>query len=226
MGLRLGPTFGFLNDTAAPFTNSSAAVNANPRLDSHVGAYAVVPVAGHIALQPELLYVRKGGHFSRPRAESYAVERYRLAYATGALLGRYDVDAPGPLSVHAVAGLSVDLALSGTLRRTFRTRAVDVEERVALMETGQLRRWDVGALVGVGIGYPLGTASRLALEVRYAPGIRAAFSGEERPRDALSTAASDGALGNPFPLSDPRSALRHDVVTASLTYTLPLAPLL
>ena len=216
IGVRFGPTFGFLNDNAVPFTSEDGDINSNPRLDLHAGAHAIVPVTDHLALQPELLYVQKGAHFSRPRAESYAVERYRLAYLQGALLARHDFSTPTPLSLHAVAGLTADVALYGSLQRTLRTAEIDLRERVALMETEQFRQWDVGALVGVGLGYPIGPTSRLALELRYNPGFRTVLS---------SSARSASTAPDPFPLPSPSSTLRHDVITASLTYTLPLASL-
>ncbi len=217
IGVRIGPTFGFLNDSAVPFASRDPEINANPRLDLHVGAYVIVPVSDHFALQPELLYVQKGGHFSRPRSQSYAVERYRLSYVQGELLGRRDVPIPSPLSLHAVAGLSVDAALEGILRRNFRSTETDFAERVALLNTGQMRRWDVGLVVGVGLGYPVGGAGRLALELRYNPGFRNVFFGSTPP-----AARPPGASDELFPLPDTYSALRHDVVTASLTYTMPI----
>lgn len=219
IGVRLGPTFGFLNDNAVPFTSRDAEINANPRLDLHAGAYVVLPVTDDFALQPELLYVQKGGHFSRPRSQSYAVERYRLSYVQSALLGRRDVSLSGPLSLHLTAGLTVDVALRGTLQRNLRSRDIDFEQQVSLLEPGHLHRWDVGGLVGFGIGYPIGSASRLALELRYTRGFRAVFHAER------SAGSSSDPQANPFPLADPRSSFRHDVVTASLTYTRPLASL-
>ena len=218
VGVRVGPTFGFLNDNAVPFTSKDPEINANPRLDLHVGAYAILPVTDHFAFQPELLYVQKGGHFSRPRSQSYAVERYRLAYVQGDLLGRRDFSIPGPLSLHAVAGVSIDVALKGTLQRNLRIQEADFEEHVALLKTGQLRQWDVGVLIGGGVGYPIGDTSRLALELRYNPGFRDVFSGSGRP-------PPPGAIDDLFPLPTAYAALRHDVITASLTYTLPFESL-
>ena len=215
VGARAGPTFGFLNDNAVPFTDRTVEINANPRIGSHAGMHVMVPVTDHFALQPELLYVQKGGHFSRPQSESYAVERYRLSYVQGELLGRRDVSVSGPLSLHAVAGVSIDLALGGVLRRNIRTTEINLTERVALMETGQLQRWGVGALLGVGLGYPVGTASRAALELRYNRGLRSVFGDAERPGGI----PPDG-FEEVFPLTG--SALRHDVITASLSYALPL----
>ena len=214
VGARAGPTFGFLNDNAVPFTDRTVETNANPRIGSHAGMHVIVPVTDHFALQPELLYVQKGGHFSRPQSESYAVERYRLSYVQGELLGRRDISVSGPLSLHAVAGVSIDLALGGVLRRNIRTTEINLTERVALMETGQLQRWGVGALVGVGLGYPVGIASRLALELRYNPGFCAVFSGSVHSASTLPDRVEDV-----FPLTS--SPLRHDVITVSLSYTLP-----
>lgn len=218
VGIRAGPTFGFLNDNAVPFTNRNVKTNANPRIGAHAGMHVIVPVTDHFALQPELLYVQKGGHFSQPRSESYLVERYRLSYVQGEMLGRRDISVPGLLSLHVVAGVSIDVALGGTLQRNLRTAEIDFGERVALMETGQLRRWGIGTLVGMGLGYPIGTASRLALELRYNPGFHAVFSRSEHSASTLPDRIEDV-----FPLTS--SPLRHDVVTVSLLYTLPLASL-
>ena len=225
LGLRLGPTFGFLSDSAVPFSGDTPNLNANPRIDIHAGAYAIVPLTEHIALQPEVLYVRKGGHFSRPLAESYAVERYRLSYLEGAVLGRGETAGPGPLSLHAVAGLSLDAALDGRLRRALRTAADVREERIALAERGRLRRWGAGVVVGLGAGYPVGSGGRLALTLRYNPGLVSAFEDAASPAKTSpgGVASQSRSRASFFPSG--RSPLRHDVVTASLAYTFPVGPL-
>ncbi|MFB6099038.1 MAG: porin family protein [Salinibacter sp.] len=218
VGLRAGPTFGFLSDSAVPFSGGTRTTNANPRIDLHVGAYVVVPLTDHFALQPELLFLQKGGHFSQPLSERYAVERYRLAYLQGAFLLRRNLVVPGPLSVHLVAGLTVDRALGGVVQRNAQFRGLDFGDRIPLLETGRLQRWGVGGLVGGGVGYPLGTAGRVSLDVRYNPGFRTVFSnGDRSGTDSISEP------GTVFPLPPP--GLRHDVITASLSFTLPLAAL-
>jgi hypothetical protein len=215
LGFRLGPTFGFLSDSAVPFSGGTPRINANPRIDVHAGAYAIFPLSGHFALQPELLYVGKGGHFSRPLAERYAVERYRLSYLQGLLLGRRALPIRGRLSAHAVAGLSVDVALSGTVQRTTRTAAEGWGAAIDLADAGRLRPWGLGLVVGAGLGYDIGPARRLSLTLRYNPGLRAVFSDAE---DAIGS----GSPSERFLLSSPLSALRHDVVSATLAYTMSL----
>ena len=108
VGVRAGPTFGFLNDSPVPFVSEPEVTEAstNVRIDLHVGAHAVVPLGKNVSLQPELLFVRKGSHLSRNGVDLYIAEQYRLSYLEGHLLGRRAVPVPGPLSVHAVAGLS------------------------------------------------------------------------------------------------------------------------
>lgn len=213
VGARAGPTFGFLSDSAVPFRSSTldAATNANIRLAFHVGGYVVVPVTDQWSLQPELLFLRRGGHLSRPTSESSAVERYRLSYTQGAVLARRDISVSGPLSIHLIGGFGADLALDGRLRRNRETGETDFQKQVDLLRTDKLQRWDVSGIIGVGVGYPTGTSSRAALEIRYNRGVRSVF--ERSP-------APDG----PFPLTGPAS-LHHDVITASLSYTLPLAVL-
>jgi len=213
VGARAGPTFGFLSDSSVPFQGSGpdAATNVNPRLDFHVGGYVIVPLTDRLSVQPELLFLQRGGHVSRPTAESFEVERYRLSYLEGAVLARRDIAVSGPLSVHLVGGIAGDLALAGRLRRNRETASIDVQNEVDLLQTNQLRRWDVSGIVGVGVGYPIGASSRAALEIRYNRGFRSVF---ESPPET----------DRPFPLTRP-SSLRHDVITASLSYTLPASSL-
>lgn len=212
-GVRAGPTFGFLSDSPVPFRSNAldAATNVNLRLDVHVGGYVVVPVTDRWSIQPELLVLQRGGHLSRPTLESYAVERYRLSYAQGAILARRALPLPGPLSMHAVGGVAVDLALDGILRRDLQTTETDAQSRVDLLASDRLRRWDAAGVVGVGFGYPTGPSSRAALELRYNYGFRSVFK-------------SRAAAEDPFPLTG-TSSFHHDAITASLSYTLPLASL-
>ena len=219
LSIRLGPTFGFLSDSAGPFTGRQETTNANPRLDLHAGASLHLPLTDAFGLQPELLYTRKGGHFSQPLSQRYSVERYRLSYLQGLLLGRRALPIRGRLSAHAVAGLSVDVALSGIVRRDTRTADGDWGTEVDLVDAGRLRRWGVGLVVGAGLGYAIGPAGRLSLELRYNPGLRSVFSGDE---DVVGPSGHSEM----FPLSSPLSTLRHDVVTATLAYTVPLKRLL
>jgi hypothetical protein len=225
LGLRLGPTFGFLSDSAVPFSGATPNINANPRIDVHAGAYAILPLTEHVALQPEVLYVRKGGHFSRPLAESYAVERYRLSYLQGALLGRGETTGPGPLSLHAVVGLSLDAALDGRLQRALRTAADVREERIALAERDRLRRWGAGVVVGLGASYPTGSGGRLALTLRYNPGLVSVFEDGASPAKTSPGGAASQSRSRASFFPNGRSPLRHDVVTASLAYTFPVDPL-
>lgn len=213
IGARAGPTFGFLSDSAVPFQSSTldAATNANVRLAFHVGGHVVLPLTDHWSLQPELLFLRRGGHLSRPTSESSAVERYRLSYTQGAVLARRDISGPGPLSIHLVGGFGADLALDGRLRRNRETGETNFQNQVDLLQTDQLQRWDLGGILGVGVGYPVGTSRRAALEIRYNQGFRSVFERSPAP-------------DRPFPLTS-SSSLHHDVITISLSYALPPASL-
>ncbi|WP_263818274.1 porin family protein [Salinibacter sp.] len=215
VGLRTGPTFGFLSDGAIPFTEGRRTTNANPRLDLHAGAFLLIPLTDAYALQPELSYIQKGGHFSQPLSERYSVERYRLSYVQGLMLGRRAFPIRGRLSAHAVAGLSVDVALGGTVQRDARSARGAFADRINLLDDDHLRRWDVGLVVGAGLEYGIGATGRLGFALRYNPGLRSVFAGSE---NALGPSTN----AEVFPLSAPPSTLRHDVVTASLTYTAPL----
>lgn len=218
-GLHVGPTFGFLNDSPVPFVSEPGVTEArtNVRLDLHAGAYAVVPLTAVLAVQPELLFVRKGGHLSRVGRELYASEQYRLSYLQVHLLARRSFSVPGPLSLHAVAGPSVAVATGGVVRRDLRTRIAVVDQQIALLAHGLVRRWDAGLLLGVGVGYPVGAGSTVGLDLRYNAGVRRIFTEARRPgTERIVT------LVDPPPLSGSPPPLRHDVIMVSLSLTVPL----
>jgi len=221
LGVRAGPTFGFLNDSALPFVSAGgdATANTNVRLDGHAGLFAVVPVGGSFGLQTELLYVRKGAHFSRRGDADYRVEQYQLGYLQGAVLGRRDSGLPGPLHLHAVGGFTLERLLHGTADREIQTVLAVFRETVDLAGRDLVRRWDVGLLFGMGVGYALGEAGRLTLEVRYNRGLRSIFTSATRSPSERSV-----TFGEPPPLTRTPPSLHHDVITASLAYTLPLLP--
>jgi opacity protein-like surface antigen len=219
-GLRLGPAFGFLNDSATPFVSQAGKTEAstNVRIDVHAGGHLVVPLTPRWSLQPELQYARKGAHLSRTGLSLYTAERYQLSYLQGHLLGRRDIALPGPFSLHAVAGLTGAVATGATVRRTLQTSTRTVEERVDLLDNDLIRRWDAGVLVGMGLGYPVGHGT-VALELRYNPGVRAVFTANERP------AAERSSLGfEPPPLTATPPSLRHDVILVAVSYTVPFGP--
>ncbi len=218
-GVRLGPSFGFLNDSSIPFVSEDdEAVNTNVRLDGHAGLHVIVPVTDQASVQSELAYVRKGGHVSRVDPEAYVSEQYQMSYLQAHVLGRRDVSMPGPLLLHVAGGLTVSRATGGTVRRTVRVPSDVVDQRIELMQHDLVRRWDAGLLVGAGIGYPVGAASTLALTLRYAPGVRTVFTQAQRPSTEQMSILSD-----PPPLSRTPPSLRHDVLTVSLSYTTSLS---
>jgi len=218
VGARTGPTFGFLNDSVPPFfrTGEGTGTNTNMRLDLHGGAYAVVPLGRRFGLQGELLYLRAGGHISRSGRTSYRAEQYQLSYLQGQALGRRAISVPGPLSLHVVAGLTLKRLLAGTVRRDVHTPDQRRRENVDLQAQSLVREWDVGGLVGIGVSYPTGAMGRIALELRYNRGIRSVFTQRGRSPDQKL-----GVFEDPPPLTRAPPALRHDLLTASIAYTVP-----
>ena len=219
VGVRAGPAFGFLSDSAIPFirTEQDAFTNTNVRVGVQGGAYAVIPLTNRVGLQMEASYVRKGGHISHFSETSYRAEQYQLSYLQGQVLGRRDVSLPGPLRLHVVAGLTAEWLLRGVMRRHIHTREVVLQETVDLRAQELVRRWDIGGLIGIGMAYPIGEGRRLALELRYNLGFRTVFTQTER-----ASGQKLGTFADPSPLSRVPPPLRHDVITASLSYTMPL----
>jgi len=219
VGVRAGPTFGFLNDSATPFVSADdAGAHPNVRLDLHAGAYAIFPLADHYGLQTELLYIRKGGHLSRFENAGQRVERYRLAYGQAQVLARRDISLPGPLRLHVLGGVTGGRLLGGTVRRTVQTEIRVYRETINLTSRRLVRHWDVGALVGIGLGYPVGKAGQISLDLRYNRGFRSVFTDRARPLTEQMTGFED-----PPPLTRRPPTLRHDAVTASLSFTTALS---
>ena len=216
IGVQAGPTFGFLSNSATPFSAGTPRTNANPRLNLQAGMHLIVPLSKHLALQPELRVLRKGGHFSQPLSERYTVERYRFSYLQGALLLRRSLSLSGPLSLHLAAGLSIDRTLNGETQRNLHSAERDFAAHVTLQESGRLRAWDVGGVLEGGLEYSAGPAGRIGLTLRYNPGFRSVFVRPDRG------ARNEQATDTPFPLPQTVTALRHDVTTAGLSYTISL----
>lgn len=219
VGVRAGPTFAFLNDSAPPFfrTGAGDSISTNMRLDMHGGVYAIIPLGPSFALQGELLYLRTGGHISRFGNASYRAERYQLSYLQGQALGRRSISVPGPLALHVLAGVTLKRLLDGTVRQDIHTFVQTLNEEIDVAAQDLVRRWDVGGLVGMGMSYPIGTAGRIALELRYNRGLRSVFTQDARPSDQQLDAFDD-----PPPLGPAPPRLRHDILTASIAYTIPL----
>lgn len=218
-GVRLGPAFGFLNDSATPFvsTPNKTSARTNVRIDGHLGVHLIVPFNERWALQPEVQFIQKGGHLSRVGSDIYTSEQYRLSYVQLHALGRRAIALPGPLSLSVVGGVTGSVLTGATVRRDRRSESGSVGERINLRTHDLVRRWDVGALIGGGIGYSVGAQGRFALDLRYHPGFRSLFTSNQRP------ASLRGSLGlEPPPLTDTPPTLRHDVILVSVAYTLPL----
>lgn len=221
VGVRTGPAFGFLNDSPVPFVSVAGNTSArtNVRLDLHGSVYALFSFPNRWVLRPELAFVQKGGHFSRVGYEFYAAEQYRVSYLQGQLLGQYPVSLPGPLSLHAVGGLTVDRAISGALQRNIWSRGNTFEDRIGLVQNDLIRRWDIGAVIGVGLEYALEPSSRVALTFRYNPGFRSVFTQTQRPHfEQVVNEWTD-----PPTLSESPPKLRHDLITVGLSYTFPFS---
>jgi hypothetical protein len=219
IGFRTGPAFGFLSDSPIPFARAEeeAGTNTNVRMDLHGGVYAIVPLAYQFGLQTELLYVRKGGHFSHLKPVSYKAERYQLSYVQGQVLGRRDIEISGPLQPHALAGLTLEGLLEGTARRNVNSPKITFREEIDLKAQNLVQQWDIGGLVGMGVSYPIGATGRIGIELRYNLGFRSIFTQAARPPSQTLEEFRD-----PSPLTQTPPPLRHDVITASLAYTIPL----
>lgn len=224
VGLRAGPTFGFLNEGTLPFISGGGTPRGTPhaRVDLHGGIFGLVSISDHVGLQSEVLFLRKGGHFSSLETVEragpvYSSEGYQLSYLQTQLLARTDLSSFGPLSVHAVAGVSLDVALSGFLHRDVRTQRAAVDQRISLVDQYLVQRWGMGAVVGVSFGYPLRMTRRIALDVRYNPGFRSVFTGSRAPISGVAN-----ILDRPLPLMGSPPTVRHDVLTFGVSYTFSL----
>jgi hypothetical protein len=118
-------------------------------LDSRTGLVGglsiVLPAAGPIALQPELLFVSKGA-----KGTNNGPDGIKLSYVEIPVLLRLSLGGTGPLKPHVYAGPYLGLQINCTVQGT----SSDCDDLPGL----STKTVDIGATIGGGLDFGLGPA--------------------------------------------------------------------
>lgn len=170
VGLRLGGTVGQLRGERNIFPKKAT----DSRLGFTVGVYASQPLAGGFSLQPELLYVQKGGKFDQAVAGMGTVESdYKLQFIELPLLLSYAV----PMRSRWTTSLSAGPYAAYGIARDLSFDADEGEVDGVMDAEDVFERWDYGITAGADIGYRFVRRSA-TIGVRYDFGLANIFQDE------------------------------------------------
>lgn len=203
-GLRAGGTLTHLrarSEVSAPYyiEGSNSA-----KLGYQLGVFYQIPLGTRFSLVPEVQFSRERVHVTA-RDNNYAVPEYfgytdtqlSMSYLAVPVLLRASF---GP--VYVEAGPQASLLLEGREEGTYATRLFDRPMSSTSLDRSlpdDLRRFDVGPCVGVGVKLPAG----LGMSVRAYQGLVSLTPGQEQ--------------GRPYPY---QGSLRRQNLQAALTYQL------
>lgn len=203
-GLRAGGTLAHLRVKAEVSTPYYIEASNTAKLGYQVGLFYQVPLGHLFSLVPEVQFSRERVHlmardnnFVVPEYFGYTDSRLSMSYLAVPIMVRASF---GP--VYVEAGPQASLLLGGREEGTYATLLFDrpmSENPIDRPLPDDLRRFDVGPSVGVGIKLPAG----LGVSVRAYQGLVSLTPGQEQAR--------------PYPY---QGSLRRQNLQAALTYQL------
>lgn len=116
------------------------------------GAYLVKPIAGTLSLRPELLFSQKGAKTSIVEDDVAADVELKLSYIDVPVLLQLEPTASGNIRPHVYGGPSFGFKANCKLEAS----AGDISGSVDCDNDFDLKSFDLGGVVGAGIGFPLG----------------------------------------------------------------------
>jgi hypothetical protein len=192
------PTFGVLAGVGSA-TLGGDDVESPGRRTGFAGGVAVTRPfgAGGLALRPELLYVQKGARQREAFGGDFVDARLDLTYLELPVLLQYTVPTVGRVRPQLYAGPAAALRVGCRVRLRARFEGETLDAAAACEDAGSLggdeeglegggdvRRFDVGAVVGGALTFPLGSRSA-AVGVRYTHGLATVASGADARNRAV-----------------------------------------
>ena len=203
-GLRAGGTLTHLRTRSEVSTPYYIEGSNSAKLGYQLGVYYQIPLGTRFSLVPEVQFSRERVHvtardnnFAVPEYFGYTDTRLSMSYLSVPVLLRASF---GP--VYVEAGPQASLLLAGREEGTYATRLFDRPMSSTSLDRSlpdDLRRFDMGPCVGVGIKLPAG----LGVSVRAYQGLVSLTPGQEQ--------------GRPYPY---QGSLRRQNLQAALTYQL------
>ncbi len=198
LGLRAGGALAQLRGKSAFGEDAT-----DRKLGFMVGAFAEVPVARNLAVQPELLYVRKGGAIDESFVDDEAGARFEsdfnLHYLELPVLAKYHVPVGGRLTPSVYAGPYVAYAVKRSIDFSVEGDGEDLD--LSIDADDVFKRLDYGAAFGVDFGYRFGRRAA-TLGVRYDLGLANVFKDDAAlDGEALSEALEESVEARTHELS-------------------------
>lgn len=141
-----------------------------------VGLYVEMPLTSRFSVQPELLYVQKGGKtedtFTEDEVEATLESRYKLQYLEVPVLVKYAVPMQGPWRPSVSAGPYVAYSLGRDLSFDLSSDGEDLGLSIDADEI--FSRWDYGVSVGADVAYRF-TQRTATIGLRYDLGLANVF---------------------------------------------------
>jgi hypothetical protein len=121
------------------------ASGSDPRFDFVGGAFVTVPLNGRFSVQPEVMYIRKGGKDSQliPYIELNLTADFRFEYIEVPILLRYTLDTDAQISPYVYAGPSIAFNLTSYVK-------LETELGQAQIDIVNMKSTDFGLTVGGG----------------------------------------------------------------------------
>lgn len=165
-----GPArFGVLGGMNAATLNGGDGDAPDRRTGLLVGAYVVKPLNAHLSLRPELLYSQKGAEVSSSGELFTFTSAIELAYIDVPMLLQYEGGTPSGITPHVFVGPTFGFKAGCTLTETSDNTGGVEQSSDCEDQGGELEAFDLGGLVGAGVGFPLGSV-RGTVGVRFQQG--------------------------------------------------------
>lgn len=147
--------FGIMAGASASTIGGSDAEDAERRTGFLAGLYLVKPLSGSLALRPEVLWSQKGAGTTVTEAGTAIDAELKLSYVDVPVLLQFEPATTSTIRPHLYAGPSFGFKADCSLEVTIG----DVTDESDCDSDFDLKSFDMGGVIGGGIGFPLGTVS-------------------------------------------------------------------
>lgn len=154
------------------FTGDDARGSPDWRTAWAAGGFLTLGLGSSLALQPELLYVRKGAKFEWTAMDEFGEpiddgeSHYKFDYLDLPVLVKYTLPTAGRVRPCVFAGPVASLKMSAR----YVSDAIGVLEPAVDEEVDEVKSLDFGLALGAGVAFPAGGRT-LSVDVRYTAGL-------------------------------------------------------
>lgn len=146
---------GILAGASSTTIGGKDADDAERRTGFLAGLYLVKPLSGSLALRPEVLWSQKGAGTTLSEAGTTVDADLKLSYLDLPVLLQFEPATTSTIRPHLYAGPSFGFKADCSLEVTIG----DVTDESDCDSDFDIKSFDMGGVIGGGIGFPLGTIS-------------------------------------------------------------------